>query len=83
MKILLFLLFFMILSSADAADEEVFVGNPGSRNSIQVNQFYVISRPHPDYVSETTIQNPRTRTDSSVFQNDDELFAKDEDFDED
>lgn len=82
MKILLFLLFFLVLSAANAADEEVVVGNPGSRNSVQVNQFYVISRPQPGYVSETIIQNPQSRTDSAVFQNDDELFVKEEDFDE-
>lgn len=79
MKILLFLLFFLILSVANAAEEEIVVGNPGSRNRLQVNQFYVISRPHPGYSSETIIQTPQHQTESVTFQNNEDLFTEEED----
>lgn len=82
MKILLFLLFFIVLSIANAAEEEVVVGNPGSRNRLEVNQFYVISQPRPQFNSETIIETPENRetfaTDSNpVFNDSDREFNDD------
>lgn len=82
MKILLFLLFFIVLSVAEAAEEEVVVGNPGSRNRLEVNQFYVISQPRPQFNSQTVIETPENRetftTDSNpVFNDSDREFNDD------
>lgn len=82
MKILLFLLFFIVLSVANAAEEEVVVGNPGSRNRLEVNQFYVISQPRPQFNSETIIETPENRetftTDNNpVFNDSDREFSDD------
>lgn len=82
MKILLFLLFFIVLSVAEAAEEEVVVGNPGSRNRLEVNQFYVISQPWPQFNSQTVIETPENRetftTDNNpVFTDSDREFSDD------
>lgn len=82
MKILLFLLFFIVLSVAEAAEEEVVVGNPGSRNRLEVNQFYVISQPRPQFNSQTVIETPENRetftTDNNpVFTDSDREFSDD------
>lgn len=83
MKILLFLLFLLVLSAANAADEEIVVGNPGSRNSLRVNQFYVISQPHPQqYNSQTIIETPETRETFST-ENDTLLIDADNEFSDD
>lgn len=83
MKILLFLLFLLVLSAANAADEEIVVGNPGSRNSLRVNQFYVISQPRPQqYNSQTIIETPETRETFST-ENDTLLIDADNEFSDD
>lgn len=83
MKILLFLLFLLVLSAANAADEEIVVGNPGSRNSLRVNQFYVISQPLPQqYNSQTIIETPETRETFST-ENDTLLIDADNEFSDD
>lgn len=83
MKILLFLLFFFVLSVANAEEEEVVVGNPGSRNNLQVNQFYVISQPRPQqYNSQTIVETPETRETFST-ENDTLLIDSDNEFSSD
>lgn len=58
MKILLFVLFLMtVTTAADAYEEKkVVVGNPGSKNTVQINRFYVIGNTNPQNKSKIIIQ---------------------------
>ena len=55
MKILLFLIFFIVLSVAEATEEEKFVvGNPDSQNKLNINKFYIINQSEHSHNFSTT-----------------------------
>lgn len=79
MKIIFCLTMFMMIPSTFAYEKKVIVGNPESKNSIQINRFYIINKPITLLSQKNTIKNNQYKRKYVTFQNeDDEIYTEEE-----